>query len=194
MDKCNSGIADKAAKELIDADKTARELLDRTDVNELAKCVGFLRDNPDGPLFFEYLDTVITEGQAVVRSGRTLEYYRAIRDACRQYLMLYKDDSQAMARVLGWAVRLMRYYAVADQPALATVPRHGSKALPRQTGRVKLFKEDRGFGFIQPDGGGPEVYVNQRDVAAGSLRPGQRVSYIVASGAKGPQARDVQPE
>ena len=131
----------------IPADEIAGSLVKQgTDVNELAKCVGFLRDNPDGPLFFEYLDTVIDEGGAVVRSGRTLDYYRAIRDACRQHLTPYKDNPQAMAQILGWAARLMRYYAVEDKLGRATSPRQAVRrqrtARPtatsnRRTGTVK---------------------------------------------------------
>jgi len=194
---------EKKAQQLLDlADKMARKLLNRADVNELAKCLRFLLDNPDGPLFFDYLDAVVADGRAVVRSGRTLDYYRAIRDACRQHLTPYEDDPDAMAQILGWAARLMRYYAVEGKLGQqARPPRQARRQAARlaavgnrQTGTVKFFKQDSGFGFIQPDGGGRDVYVNQRDIATGGLRRDQRVSYLVAQGKKGLQARDVQPE
>lgn len=197
------GLVEKRARQLLDlADEIARKLLDRADVNELAKCLRFLLDNPDGPLFFDYLDAVVAEGRAVVRSGRTLDYYRAIRDACRQHLTPYEDDPEAMAQILGWAARLMRYYAVESKLGQeARPPRQARQQVSRpaavgnrQTGTVKFFKQDSGFGFIQPDGGERDVYVNQRDIATGTLNRGQRVSYLVAQGKKGPQARDVQPE
>lgn len=200
---CEFSLVEKRTQQLLDlADEIARKLLNRADVNELAKCLRFLLDNPDGQLFFEYLDTITIEGQAVVRSGRTLDYYRAIRDACRQYLTPYKEDPQAMAQILGWAARLMRYYAVEGELGQqARPPRQARQQASRppavgnrQSGTVKLFKQDRGFGFIQPDRGGRDVYVNQRDIATGTLRRDQRVSYLVAQGKKGPQARDVQPE
>jgi cold shock CspA family protein len=190
-------------QDLAIADGVARTLhKKKTDVNELLKCIGFLRDlardKRDGVLFFEYLDTVIADGRPVMRSDLTLDYYHAIRDACNQHLTPYEDNPDAMAQILGWAARLMRYYAVesklsqqASPPRQARQRTSPSAAVGnRQNGTVKFFKQDSGYGFIQPDSGGR----NQRDVAAGSLRSGQRVSYQVAQGQKGPQARDVQPE
>jgi cold shock CspA family protein len=172
----------------------------KTDVNELSKCMGYLRDNPDGPRFFEYLDTVIAEGQAVVRSGLTLDYYRAIRDACRQHLMPYKDDPRAMALILGWAARLMRYYAVEDKlgQVVRRPPRPPRPAAVggRRIGTVKWFNESKGFGFIKPDGGGEDLFVHKSQTPdRQGLRERQRVSFVVGKGPQGrPQAQDVRPE
>jgi CspA family cold shock protein len=51
-------------------------------------------------------------------------------------------------------------------------------------GTVKWFNSQKGFGFIQPDNGGPDVFVHISAVErAGmySLNEGQKISYDVVS-------------
>ncbi len=48
------------------------------------------------------------------------------------------------------------------------------------TGTVKRFNPQKGFGFIQPDAGGPDVFVHISAVERAGLRElrdGQKVSY-----------------
>jgi CspA family cold shock protein len=51
-------------------------------------------------------------------------------------------------------------------------------------GTVKWFNSQKGFGFIQPDNGGSDVFVHISAVEAAGLRglnEGQKISYEVKS-------------
>jgi CspA family cold shock protein len=56
------------------------------------------------------------------------------------------------------------------------------------TGTVKFFNESKGFGFIQPEGGGADAFVHISDVersGMSTLRENQRVSYDVEQDQRG---------
>ena len=61
-------------------------------------------------------------------------------------------------------------------------------------GNVKWFNESKGFGFITPEDGSKDVFVHfsaiQND-GYKSLDEGQKVSFTIESGAKGPAAGNV---
>ena len=62
------------------------------------------------------------------------------------------------------------------------------------TGTVKWFNEAKGFGFITQDNGGPDVFVHFRDIQGSgfkTLKEGQKVTFDLAQGPKGPQANNV---
>ncbi|MEA2056423.1 MAG: cold-shock protein [Patescibacteria group bacterium] len=62
----------------------------------------------------------------------------------------------------------------------------------RQTGVVKWFSSQKGYGFIEPENGNNDLFVHINDSLVGTLREGQKVSYIVDEGAKGPNATKVE--
>ncbi|KLO29301.1 cold-shock protein [Mycolicibacter heraklionensis] len=58
-------------------------------------------------------------------------------------------------------------------------------------GTVKWFNGEKGFGFIAPDGGAPDVFVHYSEISGGGFRTleeNARVQFDVEQGAKGPQA------
>ncbi|WP_018981382.1 transcription antiterminator/RNA stability regulator CspE [Salinimonas chungwhensis] len=64
----------------------------------------------------------------------------------------------------------------------------------QETGTVKWFNEDKGFGFITPENGGKDVFVHFRSIVSDgfkTLSEGQTVSFVVEQGQKGPQASNV---
>ena len=64
------------------------------------------------------------------------------------------------------------------------------------TGTVKWFNDEKGFGFIAQDNGGPDVFAHFRQITGDgfrSLAEGQRVEFKVTQGQKGPQAEEIRP-
>jgi CspA family cold shock protein len=62
------------------------------------------------------------------------------------------------------------------------------------TGTVKWFNEAKGFGFISQDQGGDDVFVHFSSIQGSgfkTLAEGQKVTFNVENGPKGPQASNV---
>ena len=64
------------------------------------------------------------------------------------------------------------------------------------TGKVKWFSEAKGYGFIEADEGGKDVFVHFSAIGGDgfrTLKEGQAVTYEVEDSPKGPQATKVEP-
>ena len=65
------------------------------------------------------------------------------------------------------------------------------------TGTVKWFNDAKGFGFIQPDGGGEDVFAHFSAIAMDgfkTLKQGSRVNYELTEGPKGQLAQNIQAD
>ena len=59
-------------------------------------------------------------------------------------------------------------------------------------GKVKWFNSEKGFGFIEPDDGGKDLFVHQSETEGYVLNDGDSVEYEIGEGKKGPCATKVK--
>jgi len=65
------------------------------------------------------------------------------------------------------------------------------------TGTVKWFNSSKGFGFINPDDGGEDLFVHHSEIKTtgyATLNEGQKVEFEIGQGRKGPCATNVIPK
>jgi CspA family cold shock protein len=60
------------------------------------------------------------------------------------------------------------------------------------SGTVKWYSSEKGFGFIEPDTGGEDLFVHRSAVGFDIPGEGDRVEYTVGQGQRGPTAMDVR--
>lgn len=134
---------------------------------EPAKGYGFASPDGGGPDIFVHSSAIVTGG--VVNEGQRVAFVVVEGERGPQAAHLVPLGPQAGLPV-------------------------GPGAADGAAGTVSWFNEDKGFGFIAPDSGAGEIFVHARSLAEGLtwLAEGDRVTYDVVSGDKGPQARDVR--
>jgi CspA family cold shock protein len=130
---------------------------------EPAKGYGFATPDDGGPEVFVHSSAIVAGG--VVTAGQRVAF-----------LVGQGERGPQAEHVLPLA-------AGAGQPA----------ADDGADGTVTWYDEGKGFGFVSPDAGGPDVFVHARALAEGLtwLTEGDRVTYQVVAGDRGPQARDL---
>jgi len=89
-------------------------------------------------------------------------------------------------------------FVYVQRPCTAPVPNQQKTGTQRSNkmaeGTVKWFNDSKGFGFIEQDGG-PDVFAHFSAIQSEgfkSLAEGERVTFDVVDGAKGPQAANIQ--
>jgi len=63
------------------------------------------------------------------------------------------------------------------------------------TGTVKWFNDAKGFGFIEPEGGGADVFAHFSAIQMDgfrTLKQGSRVRYLLVQGPKGDMAQNIR--
>jgi cold shock protein len=130
---------------------------------EPGKGYGFATPDGGGPEVFVHSSAIVTGG--VVTAGQRVAFLIAEGERGPQ------------------AEHVLPLVTGAGQPAAAD----------GADGTVSWYDEGKGFGFVTPDSGGDDVFVHVRALAEGLtwLTEGDRVTYEVVHGDKGPQARDL---
>ena len=132
MDKKQWSIAHDIAFDLVDWG---------TDPNELGKVVAFMRrykaESDAKNRLMSLVQRLANTRNALIRSRQTQRFYRNIQEACETHLHDVNDTGEILT-ILGWSLRLMRYYRVeperaAEEQRRPQVPRQAPEPRPIQT-------------------------------------------------------------
>ncbi|PWD50751.1 cold-shock protein [Serinibacter arcticus] len=136
---------------------------------ESTKGYGFLAQD-DGTEVFVHSSAIV--GGSVIREGQRVAF-----------LVVAGEKGPQADHVLPLAV----------QGGTGSVPVAGAATSDGADGTVTFFDSDKGFGFIEPDAGGDGVFVHAKALRSGvrDLVEGDRVTFTVVDGDRGPLARDV---
>jgi hypothetical protein len=109
---------------------------EKMDKNELKKVMAYLRTCVNGDngsdRFFKYLQNLVRGGNKIGHSKKTAGYYQSLDEVCVKHLQPFRDTPQIMLDVLGWAGRLMYYYAGSPIGELMNAPMEVNVVSSRQ--------------------------------------------------------------
>ncbi|MDE0012276.1 MAG: hypothetical protein OXU36_14090 [Candidatus Poribacteria bacterium] len=100
----------------------AFDLVDRgTDPNELGKVIAFVRQNKTESDMKDRLTSLVqrlsNSRNALIRSRQTQRFYQNIQEAFQEHLHDIEDTTELLL-ILGWSLRLMRYYRIEPKRAV----------------------------------------------------------------------------
>ena len=141
MDKKQWSIAHDIAFDLVDWG---------TDPNELGKVVAFMRrykeEGDAKNRLISLIQRLANSRNALIRSRQTQRFYRNIQEACETHLHDVSDTGEILT-ILGWSLRLMRYYRVEPERAVEEqrrpqAPQQTPEPRPIQTSQLPKEPEE----------------------------------------------------
>ena len=149
MDKKQWNIAHDLAFDLVDWG---------TDPNELGKVVAFVRRNKQKNNIKDRLISLVqrlsSTRNALIRSRQTQRFYRNIQEAFEKHLHDIEDTKELLL-ILGWSLRLMRYYRVEPKRAI-------EEQLPQKPEQQKPKQPSMESVFLKPEVEKPKIKVGDR--------------------------------
>lgn len=119
----------------------ALDLVDRgTDPNELGKVIAFVRQNKAESDIKNRLTSLVqrlsSSRNALIRSRQTQRFYRNIQETFKEHLNDIEDTTELLL-ILGWSLRLMRYYRVEPKRAVEEQrPQRQKQQQPEQKPKI----------------------------------------------------------
>lgn len=153
------------------------------------KGYGFLEPEDGSPDVFCHLTAVEASGRETLPQGAVVTYETVQGDRGPQVSRILSVETPTFESRP--ATRVPRFETRYPDPQGGIQPR-GCRELP---GTVKFYDPARGFGFVVPDDGGPEVFVHATVLFRSGmtdLLPGQRVSVRTETVPRGLQATDIE--
>lgn len=130
------------------AHNVAFDLVDwGTDPNELGKVIAFLRRNKQENDMKAKLTSLVQRlsntRNALIRSRQTQRFYHNIQEAIEKHLHGIEDTKELLL-ILGWSLRLMRYYRVEPKRAVEEQrPQQPQQKPPESESKSSLLREEK---------------------------------------------------
>jgi len=130
---------------------------------------GFIRRTNGGPDLFCHVRS-LKNGVETLEEGQTVEY------------KIQRTDKGEEARDV----------IILDEEVL-TSRQQETNPNERQTGTVRRWIQEKGYGFVQRDTGGPDVFVHLQEITDGhtSLEEGQLIEFNIKNSERGDVAQNV---